>query len=188
MTPFCPIVWPEDPVPAEVQNCKICGLDTHGTRMVWGEGCPTAPIFVVLDNPGMRESREGEPFVCGTRKTLQEAAFHAGFGTEDLYVTYVLKRRPIRKYDKPATRRLCMRHLREQLLSRRPEMLFCLGDAAVQSVFDDPTLNVKSLRSTVHEIFSLPAVVSYHPLAVRRRPNLRTLFMKDWSYLYKLYK
>ncbi|MEK5389445.1 uracil-DNA glycosylase family protein [Margalitia sp. FSL K6-0131] len=41
--------------------------------MIWGEGNPNGDIYVILDNPGAREDREGNPFVCGTRQTLQQA-------------------------------------------------------------------------------------------------------------------
>ncbi|UFU00212.1 hypothetical protein KO561_04475 [Radiobacillus kanasensis] len=69
MSNFCPSMWPEEPTPIEVQACDVCGLIEHGTRMVWGEGNPSAPIMVLLDNPGARENRDGNPFVCGTRDT-----------------------------------------------------------------------------------------------------------------------
>ncbi|HEU5140950.1 MAG TPA: uracil-DNA glycosylase [Bacillales bacterium] len=188
MTRFCPEVWEEDPVPEEVRGCEICGLYRQGTRMVWGEGNPEAKIMVILDNPGARESRGGESFVCGTRQTLQEAAFEVGFRKEELYVTYILKRRPVRAYDKPRTRELCMGHLRRQLEVKRPVLILCLGNVSVQCFFDRPEVDVKSLRGERHQVRGIPTVVSYHPLAVRRRPNLRKLFMADWMYLYKVYK
>jgi DNA polymerase len=46
--------------------------------VIWGEGNPNAPIFIILDNPGAREDREGTPFVCGTRETLQYGMMEAG--------------------------------------------------------------------------------------------------------------
>lgn len=67
MADFCPSLWPEEPTPELLKDCGECGLIQHGTRMVWGEGNPDAPIMVILDNPGAREDREGTPFVCGTR-------------------------------------------------------------------------------------------------------------------------
>jgi DNA polymerase len=56
--------------------------------MVWGEGNPEAPIIVLLDNPGSRENRENKPFVCGTRQTLQQAAYQAGLKADDLCNVY----------------------------------------------------------------------------------------------------
>ncbi len=100
MSDFCPVVWPEEPTPEHLQTCNECGLDKHGSRMVWGEGNPNAPIMVILDNPGAREDREGNPFVCGTRQTLQKAANRAELCMKDIYVTFILKRKPVRAYNK----------------------------------------------------------------------------------------
>ena len=65
MSDYRPHLWPEEPTPEGVENCRECGLYTHGTRMVWGEGNPNAPIMIILDNPGAREDREGNPTICG---------------------------------------------------------------------------------------------------------------------------
>ncbi|WP_223593578.1 hypothetical protein [Neobacillus bataviensis] len=59
MSAFVPKLWPEEDVPAYAKECKDCGLYQHGTRMVWGEGNPKAPIMILLDNPGAREDCEG---------------------------------------------------------------------------------------------------------------------------------
>ncbi|WP_234028606.1 uracil-DNA glycosylase family protein [Lentibacillus sp. Marseille-P4043] len=85
MSDFCPSIWPEEPTPSTVKNCGECGLIEHGSRMIWGEGNPTAPIMVILDNPGARENRNSDPFVCGTRQTLQKATTTVGLNANDLY-------------------------------------------------------------------------------------------------------
>lgn len=183
----CPAVWPEEAVPEEVRGCKICGLYEHGTRMVWGEGRADAPIMVILDNPGSRENKDGRSYVCPTRETLQRAAFETGLGENDLYLTYILKRRPVRAYDKPKTRKQCMRHLQRQIEEKAPRFIFCLGNVAVQSLFNDPEADVKTFRGDWHRVRGRLTAVSYHPLAVRRRPNLRRAFLEDWRFLKKGY-
>lgn len=181
MKPFCPESWPEDPTPESQLNCEECGLYRQGTRMIWGEGNPNAPIMVILDNPGAREDGEGNPFVCGTRQTLQQAVHEVGLDKELIYVTYILKRRPIRKYDKERTREICMhRHLDEQLKRQKPELIICMGNVAVQSFFDNAEVDVKGLRGSWHDVKGYRSTVAYHPLAVRRRPNLYKLFLEDF--------
>lgn len=176
---FCVSLWPEEPTPEDVKDCSECGLDEHGSRMVWGEGNPEARIMIVLDNPGMREDRENQSFVCGTRQTLQKAVHQVGLAPSDLYVTYILKRKPIRAYDKIKTRATCIHHLEEQLQRKQPQQIICLGNAAVQSFFQDQEMDVKSLRGKIHEVRGYPTTVAYHPLAVRRRPNLWPFFLED---------
>ncbi|ASK61548.1 uracil-DNA glycosylase [Virgibacillus phasianinus] len=181
MTDFCPVSWPEEPTPDDWKACKECGLYEHGSRMVWGEGNPEAPIMVVLDNPGLREDREGNQFVCGTRQTLQKVANDVGLNMDDLYVTYILKRKPTRAYEKEQARTVCMLHLKDQLQAKQPELVICLGNVAVQSFFHDSDVDVKSLRGSVHDVHGYQTMVAYHPLAVRRRPNLWNLFLEDWT-------
>jgi len=130
---FKPITLKEDITPKEVSDCQKCGLYKHGSRMIWGEGNPNGDIYVILDNPGAREDREGNPFVCGTRQTLQQAIEEANIPLEQIYVTYILKRRPTRAYDKPCTRSICMEHLKYQLKHHTPNLIICLGNVALQA-------------------------------------------------------
>lgn len=180
---FVPVVWPEDPTPSGVAGCTKCELHCQRNRVVWGEGNPEAPVLVMLDNPGAREDKEGRPYVCGTRQTLQQAAFETGFRMEDLYVTYVLKCRPVRKYDKEESRGICMLHMEQQIRKQQPQLAFCLGNTAVQWFFGDRSAEVKNMRGIWHQTRGIPTIVSYHPLAVRRRPNLYRQFLSDWNLL-----
>ncbi|MEH7178491.1 uracil-DNA glycosylase [Neobacillus vireti] len=188
MSKFEPTLWPEEPIPKCVEDCRECGLYKHGTRMIWGEGNPEAPIMIILDNPGAREDCDGNLFVCGTRQTLQQAANEVGLSVNDLYITYILKRRPTRAYEKETVRNICMNHLEDQLQVKKPNVVFCLGNVAIQSFFQNPDVDVKSLRGTVQEVRGFRTLVAYHPLAVRRRPNLWLLFINDWTELAELYR
>lgn len=181
MNDFCPSIWPEDPVPIKQTNCESCGLYKHGSRMIWGEGNPEAPIMIILDNPGARENREGNPFICGTRQTLQQAANEVTLTVNELYVTFILKRKPTKKYKKDEARNICMLHLKQQLSEYKPTLIFCMGNIAVQSFFCKPEATVKSLRGKWHKVNGVETVVTYHPLAVRRRPNLWSHFANDWK-------
>ncbi len=179
MSDFCSVIWPEDPTPDYLKDCRECGLYKQGSRMVWGEGNPEAPIMVILDNPGAREDREGSSFVCGTRQTFQEVASEVGLTKDDLYVTFILKRKPVRAYDKDQVRQTCMMHLDQQIQGKKPALILCLGNVAVQSFFQNPEVDVKTLRGSWHDVQGYQTAVAYHPLAVRRRPNLRSLFKSD---------
>ncbi|WP_211326586.1 uracil-DNA glycosylase [Paenibacillus flagellatus] len=177
---FEPIIFPEERPPEHAALCDRCELSGHRNRVVWGEGNPGTSLVVLLDNPGARENREGVPFVCGTRETLQQAAAEAGFRPDELYVTYVVKCRPRKAYDKPAARRACSAHLSFQLMRMRPKLLFCLGNVALQSFLGDPEAEVKTMRGSWIERAGMAVAASYHPLAVRRRPVLYAHFLEDW--------
>src|SRR5699024_9383666 len=116
-------------------------------------------------------------------QTLQEAAHEVGLREQHIYLTYVLKRRPRRKYNKERTRAICMEHVGQQLKEKQPSLIFCLGNVAVQNFFQDEKAEVKTLRGKVHHVHGYRTLVAYHPLAIRRRPNLRTGFLDDWRFV-----
>lgn len=180
---FSPVIWPEVEAPSGILSCQKCELHHQRSRVIWGEGNPGAPIIAILDNSGAREDKEGNPFICGSRQTLQLAAFETGLKMEDLYITYVLKCRPVRRYNKEIARNTCMVHLMQQVQMQRPKLAFCLGNVAVQWFFGDMGAEVKKLRGMWHNIRGIPTSVTYHPLAIRRRPNLLPQFIKDWEML-----
>lgn len=174
------IILPEEQAPEGIQHCERCGLFKQGSRVIWGEGNPQASLMMVLDNPGAREDREGSPFLCGTRETLQLGIREAGMDINSVYVTYLLKRRPIRAYNKPEARLACLPHLQLQMLQKQPLVLFGLGNVVAEALLpqkENPS--VKELRGSWHEFESIPVGFTYHPLAVRRRPNLLKFFVED---------
>lgn len=180
---FKPTLWPEERLPPEAQEYRKCEVCTEGSRIIWGEGNPRAPVIVILDNPGAREDKDGNGFVCGTRQTLQKALHAVHLNSDDIYLTYLLKCRPLRKYDKDAARSFSKPFLLEQIRKINPLFIMGLGDVVTQSIFDNPSARVRELRGRWHLIMGKPAIVSYHPLAVRRRPNLWANFSKDWQIL-----
>lgn len=54
-------------------------------------------------------------------------------------------------------------------------------------MFNDNEAHVKNLRGQWHDLMGSQALVSYHPLAVRRRPNLMKQFMEDLLMLSEKY-
>lgn len=174
-----PIILPEEPASMEAAACTKCELAGQRSRVIWGEGNPVAPVFVVLDNPGAREDKEGAAFVCGTRDTLQQGMMEAGLTVDDVYVSYLLKCRPTRAYNKPLAREACFPYLQLQLESKKPRVLLGLGNVVCQTLLDDETAEVKCLRGSLHEVRGIPAYFAYHPLAVRRRPVLMKAFVQD---------
>lgn len=169
----------EEAAPVHAVDCQLCELSGHRRRVVWGEGNPNGSLFVLLDNPGLREDAEGNPFVCGTRDTLQSGLEEAGIDLGEVYVTYLLKCRPVRAYNKPLAREACSAHLQLQLKEKRPRLMLGLGNTVVQTLFPDGEADVKTFRGRWHSFQGIPILFSYHPLAVRRRPTLQAAFLHD---------
>ncbi|MFA5535890.1 MAG: uracil-DNA glycosylase [Bacillota bacterium] len=180
-------LWAEDVAPKEAIGCKRCELYKHGGEIVWGEGNPQAGIVVLLDNPGARKNKCGEQFVCGTRETLYRTISKVGLNENDVYLTFVLRCRPKKKYDKDLARNTCIKFLRSQLLSIKPKVIFCLGNVSAQWYLNNHTITIKELRGKIHHGDNVFTAYSYHPLAIRRRPSLLHLFIEDWSLVADFY-
>ncbi|OQB25623.1 MAG: Uracil DNA glycosylase superfamily protein [Firmicutes bacterium ADurb.Bin182] len=170
-------------MPKEAEGYRKCEICTEKSRVIWGEGNPKAPVMIILDNPGAREDKDGNVYICGTRQTLQRSLNQANIAQDDIYVTYLLKCRPLRRYNKEEVRAFSKPFLIQQITSMQPKFIVCLGDTVVQVMFGDRNAHVKDLRGAWHEILERPCMVSYHPLAVRRRPNLMRRFIEDWYML-----
>ena len=171
---FTPKPWSEANMPASEKRYEECEVCTPKSRIIWGEGNPKASIVVILDNPGARENKEGKEYVCGTRVTLQTAINNVNLTENDVYITYLLKCRPLRSYDKDRARSFSKPFLEQQIKETNPKFIVCLGDTVVQWMFGDSEAHVKDLRGKWHSLLGCDTMVSYHPLAVRRRPNLMT--------------
>lgn len=188
MTAFKPSSLPEESPPPDAVHCQRCELSRHRPWVIWGEGNPNAPIFIILDNPGAREDREGNSFVCGTRETLQYGLMEAGLDHSLVYISYLLKCRPMRAYNKPLARETCFPFLQGQLHQKTPELLVGLGNTVAQSLLSSDEAEVKSLRKQWHLIQGTPIAFSYHPLAVRRRPVLMKYFIEDLTFVADQFK
>lgn len=185
---FSAVLWKEDITPAEAINCQKCDLCNQRRRIIWGEGNPKGRVMIILDNPGEREDKEGNEYVCGTRETLQLAVFNSGLSMDDLYVTYILKCRPIRRYNKEESRDICVKYLFKQIEIQKPEIIFCMGNTALQWFLGDKSAEVKNFRGEWHRIRGIITLATYHPLAIRRRPNMSKIFNQDWKLLLDRYQ
>lgn len=176
-------LWPEDAPPPKSIPCDTCELATHSPTLVWGEGHPEAPLWILLDNPGSRRTKEGTSFVCGTRETLYQAVAETGFRADDLYLTFVVRRQPRRSYQKPTERRRCLQNFREQLQRWHPKAMICLGEVALKALTNQADTTLSQYRETWTPYEEAWITASYHPLAVRRRPNLHGDFIRDWRFV-----
>ena len=60
------------------RDCGSCPLWRAGTQTVFGEGCRTAQVVFVGEQPGNDEDLSGKPFVGPAGRLLDEALREAG--------------------------------------------------------------------------------------------------------------
>lgn len=174
------IQFPELPIPADIPDEALAHLSDHGSRPIWAEGSPVGRLMVVLDNPGSREDVAGNPFMCGTRQTLQRALKEADMPVGDVYVTYLLKRRPRKAYDRQQAWQAYLPLLEQQVDGQNSHVVVCMGNTVVHALFGLEQ-DVKGMRGQPVVYRGIPAIITYHPLAARRRPALYPILVKDLS-------
>lgn len=69
-----------------------------------------------------------------------------------------------------------------------PKSRVIWGEGNPGAMFNTIDASVKNLRESWQFVLDYPCMVSYHPLTVRRRPNLMRMFMEDWAMLAQSYR
>lgn len=160
-------------------TCRACPLGERATQTVFGEGTRKARMFLIGEQPGDQEDRQGHPFVGPAGRVLDRALEELGIAREDVYLTNAVKHfnyRPVGKkrlHMKPAWSHLeaCRPWLRAELQAVEPEVIVCLGATAAQTLFG-PKFTVLKNRGRVFETtWSKALVVTYHPSAILRAPS-----------------
>src|SRR5438067_2448481 len=161
------------------QDCQGCPLFQNATQTVFGQGRRDARIFLVGEQPGNDEDRQGKPFVGPAGRILDEALAAASIDRADAYVTNVVKhfkwvaKGKRRMHKTPSAREIaaCLPWLEKEIELIKPEVLVCLGATAAQALLG------RSFRVSVQRGHVFPgklaeyAVATVHPSSILRQPS-----------------
>jgi len=139
--------------------------------------------------PGRDEDEQGRPFVGAAGRKLSELAKRADFDLRQVYVTNVVKCRPIdgQRNRAPSGHEIksCSVHLMLQIKLVKPDVLVCLGNSSLQYFI--PKAKILSVHGQILrtrkglKIFPL-----IHPAAVLRNPEYADLIVADLQRLNQL--
>jgi uracil-DNA glycosylase family protein len=162
---------------AAAARCRACDLWEGATQTVFGEGNAKAALFLVGEQPGDREDREGVPFVGPAGRVLDRALDDLGIDREGVYLTNAVKhfryqeRGKRRIHQRPSARhiRACRPWLDAELGVVRPKVLVCLGAVAVEALLGTKIKVTKDRGRKIEVPDLAPAVlVTVHPSSVLR--------------------
>ena len=149
-------------------GCPRCRLAQTRTRVVFGEGNPTADVMVVGEAPGADEDRTGRPFVGRAGKLLDLLLMSAGFARESVYICNVLKCRPPQNRNPlPDEVEACSPYLLRQVELVQPKVIVAFGTFAAQTLLGTD-VSIGRLRGKMHQYRGVPLVPTYHPAALLR--------------------
>ncbi len=160
-----------------IRACDRCPLHRTRTQAVPGVGPAGARILLVGEAPGRREDLQGEPFVGAAGKFLDELLASAGLSRADVYITNVVKSRPVSasppgRNRTPTSEEIaaCRPWLDELLRLIRPAVVVTLGRIALNSFLPGRKLaQVHGRPITRGRVTILPL---YHPAVA--------LYRRDW--------
>jgi len=172
----------------KVKNCQRCGLAQNRTKLVFGSGNPNSRIMLIGEAPGFNEDREGKPFVGTAGQLLDKILKAIQLSRDDVFITNVVKCRPPQNRDPlPEECEACNFILKYQIEIIEPQFILILGRVAAKMLLEKEE-SIANLRSRVYEIVGAKAVVTYHPAALLRNPNLKHSTWEDVQLFQKLYQ
>jgi uracil-DNA glycosylase family 4 len=171
----------------EVKDCRRCRLWETRNNVVFGTGHERATVAFIGEAPGRDEDLQGEPFVGRAGQLLTRILAAITFRREDVFIGNILKCRPPENRDPtPEEIDQCLPLLKEQLRIIQPKIICALGRIAAQTLLGT-TAPLSRLRGNVHDLRGVKIVVTYHPAALLRNPNLKRPTWEDMQLLKKEY-
>ena len=174
--------WPE--LRSAVEACGACGLCRTRNRTVFGAGPQDARWLVVGEAPGADEDASGEPFVGQAGRLLDAMLASIDLDrARNVFIANVVKCRPPgNRNPQPDEAASCLPYLRRQIELLSPDLVLLLGRVAAHALLETDAA-VGSLRGRVHRLRvgarEIPAVVTWHPSYLLRRPEDKALAWTD---------
>ena len=170
-----------------VSTCMLCPLCEERNRTVFGSGDSKAKLVFVGEAPGREEDKQGEPFVGRAGQLLTKIIASVGFTREEVYITNILKCRPPDNRDPNEKEvRACKPYLERQIELLEPVLICALGRVAGQNLLErNASLSV--MRKHIHYYHDVRTIVTYHPAALLRNPNLKRAAWEDIQETRRIY-
>jgi DNA polymerase len=163
----------------EIKTCTKCALGHTRTHFVFGSGNPEADLMFVGEAPGRDEDLQGKPFVGRAGQLLTLMLQAIDMERSDVFIANVLKCRPPNNRDPlPEEIEQCEPYLLKQIDLIRPKLIVALGRFASASLLRTKAA-LASLRQDVHDYNGVPLIVTYHPAALLRNPQMKAEAWED---------
>jgi DNA polymerase len=150
-----------------VATCKKCRLYRTASRVVPGEGSPSAKIVFVGEAPGFNEDREGRPFVGRAGQLLDDLLRDIGLKRSDVWIGNVIKHRPPDNRDPMVDElRACRPYLSDQIKAISPRLIVPLGRFAMAEYLIDA--KISEVHGKTFRVLEYAVLPLYHPAAALR--------------------
>jgi len=150
---------------------------------VFGDGNVNAKIVMIGEAPGEQETLLGKPFVGKAGKNLDEFLRMTGLKRAEMYITNVVKFRPVKISDKgrasnrPPTKEeisLFVPFLQRELEIIQPDVIVTLGNVPLKAVYDKKAVIGDCHGQLLGKVFPL-----YHPASIIYNRALKDVYEAD---------
>lgn len=168
---------------AQVKVCTDCRLHEGRTHTVFGKGDPAAGVMFIGEGPGREEDLQGAPFVGRSGQLLTKMLAAIDLRRDDVFITNIVKcRPPENRAPEEDEVRCCEKYLSAQIDAIRPRVICALGRVAAQWLLGT-TEPLAAMRGADRLYQGTPVLVTYHPAALLRNPNLKRDAWEDFKRL-----
>ncbi len=185
----------------EVLNCKKCSLYKTRTYPVVGGGSHQAKILFCGEAPGFNEDRTGRPFCGAAGKILDELLESVDLKREEVYISNLLKCRPVTPDFKNRAPNLneiqaCTPYLERQIDIIKPKVICTLGNYSTAFIFEkygskNQIQGISKIHGRVFEVKnlfnSIIIIPLYHPAVATYNQNMKETLKKDFTILEKFH-
>lgn len=163
----------------EIKGCMKCALGATRTHFVFGVGSGEADLMLIGEAPGRDEDLKGIPFVGRAGQLLTLMLQSIKLKREEVFIANVLKCRPPNNRDpQPDEIEKCEPYLLKQIKMISPKLIVTLGRFASASLLRTKSA-LGTLREDIHQYNDVPLIVTYHPAALLRNPQLKRQAWED---------
>lgn len=170
-------------------DCK-CELKKTATQPVPGDGNPNSEIVFIGEAPGKEEDKQGRPFVGAAGKFLVEMLEAIKLKREEIYITNIVKYRPLNNRDPlPEEKDACRNWLIEELNFINPKLIVFLGRHSMNDFFPTEKISAvhgKLLIKKFNKIKTKHFLALYHPAAALYNGGMRETLVEDFKKIPKI--
>lgn len=163
-----------------------CSYNNPDKKIVFGTGNIDTDIMLVGEAPGKDEEAMGTPFVGAAGQKLNEYLDMVGLSREDLYITNIVKERPLdENYSYPKNRTPNQQeidrynfYIEEEIKLIEPRLIITLGSIPLKYFMGKQAL-ITRLHGTYREMDDYYLFFLYHPAAVLYDNNKLEIYEQD---------
>ena len=169
-----------------IHDCTRCELGLTRNKFVFGSGNPNADLLIIGESPGRDEDMQGEPFVGRSGKLLTSILESIGLSRDTVFIANIIKCRPPNNR-KPTTSEVdtCEIYLHKQIELINPKFILALGLTATDTLLKEKNV-MKDVRGEILDYRGKKLMITYHPSALLRNPNLKRPVWEDMKKLKSL--